>query len=349
MGATPNLSRKTLIIANVQSDTTAFTSTWFTPASASNRTLLLWDEVNPISMDVKVLDQQVIRASLSQNQQLVGRRLWMLKPKTMVMCSPGADYTNSTGASPIAGVPPFFGPLLRGCGLQETVSLSASVVYTPRSSGFESVAFYVWTDAILHKMFKAFGNCVFEGRAGEGIDMSYDFKGTFNLPDNSISLPAPTYPADSKLLVQSEALTIDAYNTGGSNAPIVRSFRFDLGINVIERGDLNSAFGLYGLYITDKKPTLEIVMEVENALSGNGSIDPFGDIADATGAVTTYSIAMLHGSSSPNKFKFNWPYAQLKDVQYQDDQGIRTYQLSFNLTSVPDDGEYSLKCSGNVT
>lgn len=350
MANTINLTRKTLVLAAMETTYGTEQSTIYATANVSSHAMLLFDEINPLGIDTQVVDKQVIRASLTKNANLIGRRLYTFKPKTMAMCSPG--YVNGSSAScgtpPGYGLPPFFGTLLRACGLQEDLTAGAgasgSVIYKPRSSGFESATCHVLADQIKHVLVGTVGTFSAEGRGGEGIEFSFDMKSKYTQPYYSSTVPSPTYPADNKVLVQSEGLTVSEFTT---ETPIVRSFKFDAGVNIIERRDMNSAFGLYGLYVTDRKPTLELVIEVESNLA---NFDPFDDLGNAsTGAITSHLVKFIHGTSNPNKFGFCFRSAQLKDVQYQDDSGIRTYALSYDLVSSTDDYEYAIRTSGALT
>lgn len=348
MASTPNLTRKTLVVLKREStyNTDAFgsaanmVSSLTTSASCAQ---LLWDEINPISIDTKVVEKQVVRASFSKYTELIGRQLYMLKMKTMLMNSPGGQHQHtdsgaptydSAGLQPALGKPPFFGHILRACGVKEVANSSSSVVYTPVSQNFSSATAYVYADSIRHLITGLYGTAVIEGRAGEGIEVSFDMKGKYYDPSEAAIPSSIVYPLDKKAIVESESLTISSF----TGAPIVRSFRFDLGTEVIERGDMNSTDGLYGLWITDRKPTLELVIEVENALTS--TFNPFTRLNAQP--VVTDAIAFTHGPSAGNLCTFSFPFAQLRSVNYQDDQGIRTYQLQYSLTSTTDDGEWSM-------
>lgn len=341
--ATPNLTRKTLVLAATE----ATYGTAVTPnqeASISSQAMLLFDEVNPLSMDVSVVEKQVVRASLTKNTNLIGRRLYNVKPKTMLSNAPGyqtqGSYSAKTGVTATSGTPPFFSPLLRACALKETNG-GTSIVYAPRSSSFESATCVVYADSIKHTVAGCVGTFTMEGTGGEGIELMFDLKGKYSAPVySSTGLPTVTYPADEKTLCASEQVDV---NNGSSYTPIVRSFKFDLGNTTVERKDANSAFGLYGLYITDRKPTFELVVEVDQAGTGSSlDWDPWSNLASSSGVITTHTVKLLHGPADSNAKNVGMRFAtlQLKDVQYQDDGGIRTYALSYDVTSSSDDAEF---------
>lgn len=394
MASNPNLSRKTTILAVTQPTAGASVlgladSTYsgnYGATGVNSPAFLAFDEINPLSIDFNVVDTAPVRASLTPQKNLIGRKLTNIRPKTMWMNSPGIDlarksdqvdadglvtvagvhptshatYTayqlvTSTGASTggaTSGQGPFFGPLLRACGLKQVSAWSSSVVYTPRSSDFELAEVWVFADAILHKATDCVGTFTLAGTAGEGIECQFDLQGTYAAPTTPTAPTAITYPSDVKELMASSATTITSDGVGymsrdasNTDRPIIRSFNFDAGVTVTERGDINSAEGLFGLFITDRSPTLDLVVEVENKLSSTSALPGFNPILDMAEA-KTHNITFFHGTTSHRKTKFEFPEAQLVDVQYADDAGIRTYNLSYSLTSTTDDGEYTIS-TGN--
>jgi hypothetical protein len=343
--STPNLTRKTLVLAKTDASFGAANTAINEEASASSNAMLLFDEMNPISMDVSVVEKQIVRSSLTKSKNLIGRRLYNLKPKTMLSNAGGAD-TSTTVATGVTktngGLPPFFSPLLRACGMQQSIGGSVSVLYRPRSSGFESATAVVYADTIKHQVTGLVGTFSIDGTAGEGIELSFDMKGNYALPTAG-TLPSPTYPLDEKVLCQSETIRV-VPSTGAiaTFTPIVRSFKMDLGGTTVERKDANSAFGLYGLYFVDRKPTFELVVEVDII----GNFDPFSNLASSTGSITTHAVSFLHGagtSAGAANIGFYFGSLQVKDVQYQDDGGIRTYAISYDVFNATDDQDFSMR------
>lgn len=393
MASNPNLSRKTLVVSAIE--TTSGTSHISTAAvhysatagNPSSMAFLSFDEINPLTLDFNVVDSAPVRASLTPQKSLIGRKLYNLRPKTLWMLSKGVDTVllsdqtadfgidatigsthsqiSMTGAGADkeevadgSGVAPFFGPLLRACGLKQVNDFSASVIYTPRSSGFETGEVWVWADALLHKSNKVVGTFTLAGTSGEGIELQFDLQGTYNAPQTDIVLPTGiTSPTDLKRLMADGAAKIGTESggvgfegkTGGtgsaSDRPIIRNFNFDAGNTITERGDISSAEGLYGLYVTDRSPTLELTVEVENALTSTASAAGFNPILDYANA-KTHNVTFYHGTTAHKKTKFTFPQAQIVDVAYADDNGIRTYNISYNLTHTSDDSEYKIE-TGN--
>lgn len=347
----PNLSRKLLALCKTEttSGTNAFGGSALSNIAAADHyeggnsyAQLLWDETNPLSLDTEVVEQQSVRASYSRNQDLIGRQLWNFRPKTMLMSSVGHSSAGGgalTGTDTgIKGEPPFYSHLLRACALEESYpGNSSSVIYKPRSKDFESCSAAVWADTHFVGLTGLFGNLTIEGRGGEGISLDFDMKGNYSEPEHTSIPTTTTYPLDGKTLIQNEGIIINAGNE--NYQPIIRSFRFDLGNQIIERRDMNSGRGLYGLFVADRNPTLEIVIEVDTI----DNFNVFSNLSHATtGAVTTHYLEMDH-NDTPDEIIFRWYDAQMTNVQYQDDQGIRTFAITYNLTAANDDKEFDIK------
>src|SRR5215475_10363657 len=110
--------------------------------------LVLFDNVNPAAVDKTMVDLVPLRASLSPTMSLVGRSLHRYTGVTAVQ-----------GPENLAtGLPWRSARLMRCCGVQETIANNSSILYYPRSSGFESVALSVWPMGNRHDMVGCYGN-----------------------------------------------------------------------------------------------------------------------------------------------------------------------------------------------
>jgi hypothetical protein len=146
-----NLTRKTSVLAKIE-------STYNTDPglSASTNAMLLFDEVNPVQRDTKIVQKDVVRSSFTKYPDLVGRSLYNLSLKTVLM------------GSGTAGSAPFFAPLLKACGMSEASGSSGGgsyVQYKPVSGSFSSVYVGVYAQELLHKIGGAYGTFTMEGRA----------------------------------------------------------------------------------------------------------------------------------------------------------------------------------------
>ena len=323
-----NLSRKTLILAKTQ--TAAGTDS--VPTAAANA-MLAFNEVNPISVDTKIVQLQPLRASFTGFQQIVGRQKVMVKPKMALQNAPLA------GASPAGGLPPYFAAFLKACGLAETSGVSSGssyVQYAPTSNAFFGASIYVYAQDILHKVLDAVGNGILDMKAGDAAMWEFSMEGTYQTPaNNGTTLPAPasiTYPKNSYTLVESESVTI------GGFAPVLISARLDFGNKITERSSFNASRGYLSSLEVDRDSKLNLVLECENDLSNKNFFDLLskGTVVD--------NIDLTHGVNlgQGNLCLLHIDKPQLTKVDYQDQNGIRTYALEYTLQSLVDDGEFSI-------
>ena len=100
------------------------------------------------------------------------------------------DVEARAGAS--AGTAPEIGPLLRSCGLLETINSGVSVVYTPVSDTFESCTIYVFLDGVRHQILGCRGTAKFMAEVGKYGVFSFKMRGLYAAPTD-VALPTPTY------------------------------------------------------------------------------------------------------------------------------------------------------------
>lgn len=316
-----NLARK--IVCFAKSDTVPGTpeSTF----SAATDTMLLFNELNPVQPDTKIVELNPVRASFTKNKQLVGRALHMFKPVTVIMGS-------GTG-----GTKPFMSPLLKACALNEQVGFAAGssyVAYTPISTGISTCTAWVYRHDILHKVGSSVGTCVMDGRAGEGNLMTFDMKGLYSAVQTATQPTSITYPTDRKVLIENEQFNIAGL---GAGVAIVQALRLDLGVQIVERPDYSSAKGLKGLVVTDRKPTINLTMEAESNLTTH---DWWQDIQ----AANDIDMSWQHGATAGNIIVTTINDAQFTRGQYgENPSGLVTIGGDFMLQNAVDDQDFEIR------
>jgi hypothetical protein len=273
--------------------------------------LICYENQNPINVETNFLDIVPLRATFTKSKGIVGRQLVKFNPVTYVQ---GPEALGS-------GTPWRFGRLLRACGMLETINGTSSIVYTPRSSGFESVAFEVYADGYKHVVTDAFGTFTMEANAAEGMKCTFDMTGIYAAPTVA-AIPTLTYETQKAVSFVSASATIAGVTI------VLKSFRLTYGGVVSERLDANAASGLKGLIVTDRNPTVEMVVEVDTALRNY--------FADLT-AATTLALNWQIGTVSGNRVQFQVPEAQLTQIPYGDSNSIRTHNMTFRVQSATDD------------
>ena len=146
----------------------------------------------------KMVEQPNVKNTLGKEKQLFGTTLWQVSFDALV---------KGSGA---AGTAPEFGPLLRACGLGETLVVSTSATYAPVSTGFESITLYVYEDGKLYKVTGCVGNVTFTGEAGGAGKLSFTFTGHKGAITDT-ALVSPTLDTTEAPIIKSAGFTIDSY------------------------------------------------------------------------------------------------------------------------------------------
>src|SRR5690348_10332001 len=134
------LTRRRLLLAKVE--TTYGTDS--VPTGLANAILI--KNLNVTPMDATLVSRDLIRPFLGANQQLVADAHVKL------------DFEVEIAGAGAAGTAPGYGPLLRACGMSETILAATSVTYAPVSSLMDSVTLYFQQDGAQHSITGARGD-----------------------------------------------------------------------------------------------------------------------------------------------------------------------------------------------
>ena len=129
----PLYTRKRLILAEIE-------STYGTDPSPTGAEAILVRNLEITPLQSETVSRNLVRPYLGQSEQLLAQ--------TRVEIT----FEVELAGSGTAGTAPAYGPVLRSCGLSETIVATTSVTYAPESSGFESTTIYFFNDGIRHKL-----------------------------------------------------------------------------------------------------------------------------------------------------------------------------------------------------
>jgi hypothetical protein len=202
----PLLSRKRLILAKIE-------STYATDSTPDGTFAILVRNLEITPLESETVSRDLIRPYLGASDQLLAQ--------TRVSITFEVEMAGS-GA---AGTAPAYGPLLKACGLSETIVTSTSVTYAPVSSAFSSASIYMNNDGILHKITGARGTFVLNGEVGQIPTISFTFTGIYNAP-TSTAAPTPTYSNQATPVIFKEGNTTSFQLF--SFAGCLQSISFDL-------------------------------------------------------------------------------------------------------------------------
>ena len=293
----PLLSRKRLILA--KTETTYGTDP--TPTGAANAILVRNLEITPLQADTVTRD--LIRPYLGNSDQLLAQ--------TRVEVTFEVELAGS-GA---AGTAPAYGPVLKACGLSETVSASTSVTYAPVSSSFSSVTIYFHNDGIRHKVTGCRGTFELSAEVGQIPVISFTMTGIYNAPTDE-SLPTPTYANQVAPLIFKNGNTSNFSIFSYSGC--LQSLSFQIANEVVYRELVGCT---KESLIVNRAPAGDVVIEAP-------SIATKDFFTIATGSATG-SISFQHGATAGNIVTFTTAQADIANPSYSDQDGIQMLNLPY--------------------
>lgn len=227
-----------------------------------------------------------------------------------------------------AGTAPAYGPLLRACGLSETINAGVSVVYAPISAAFEAVSIYFNVDGVRHVITGCRGN-VSGDLSNNAIPVyKFSFTGIYNAPTD-VSLPTLTLTAWKVPLPVNKVNTTPASLHG--YAGVMANLTFDLGNAVSFRPYINAA---EEVRLSGRKVVGSVAMEAGTVAAK----DWFG-IAKAG---TTGVLTLTHGTVAGSKVKIDAPAVQLIAPKYEDSDGITMISMDLMMATVSGNDEITI-------
>ncbi len=154
------ITRNTVILLKVE--TTYGTDAM--PTGAANALLVSNASIN---LAIDSVNRDLIRSTLGGSEQLVGTRHLEI------------TFDVELSGSGTAGTAPAWGPVLRACGMAETITAGVMAEYTPVSTGFESATVYYYLDGVLHKALGCRGTVEPKATLGERPMLSVKLLGLY--------------------------------------------------------------------------------------------------------------------------------------------------------------------------
>ena len=143
-----------------------------------------------------------------------------------------------------AGTAPEIGPLLKACGMSETVDAGVSVTYAPASvfnaaPGYHSATLYLDDGVHQWQIHGCYGTWSLESGIAGSPMLSFEFSGLYEIPTDG-AVTSPTYEATRP--VATRGLT---FNIGGSSARCSQ-FSMDLNREVHPVRSMAETYGIAG-------------------------------------------------------------------------------------------------------
>jgi hypothetical protein len=291
------LTRKRLILAKTESTY----GTDPTPTGSANAILVRNLEITPLQADTVTRD--LIRPYLGNSDQLLAQ--------TRVEVTFEVELAGS-GA---AGTAPAYGPVLKACGLAETVVATTSVTYAPVSASFSSVTLYFFNDGIRHKVTGCRGTFELSAEVGQIPTISFTMTGIYNAPTDE-SVPTPTYANQAAPLIFKNGNTSNFSIFSYSGC--LQSLSFQMANEVIYRELVGCT---KESLIVNRAPAGDVVIEAP-------TITAKDFFAIATGS-STGSISFQHGATAGNIVTFTTAQSDIANPSYSDQDGIQMLNLPY--------------------
>lgn len=297
----PQLIRRRTILAKIE--TTYGTDS--TPTGSANAILIRTLNVQPVASTIVQRDNY--RPFLGNFEQLLADSHVQI------------DFEVEMAGAGSAGTAPAYGPLLRACGLSETISVGVSVTYAPISSAFESVTLYFNNDGTQHKITGARGSVELQINARQIPVYRFTFMGIYNAP-TAVALPTVSYSGFQTPLVANNT------NTTGfsflSASPVLES----LNLNVTNSVEFRTLIGSQYVQISDRKAAGTAVFEAPLLTTK--------DYFTAAATDGTFgNLAITHGTVAGNRVEIASSRIDIANPTYADNGGIS--MLSVPFVAVP--------------
>jgi hypothetical protein len=266
---------------------------------------------------LRMNERPAVRASFGKLKQIYGGTL-----KTIT-------FDCELKGSGTAGTPPEIAPLLRACGLGETIVPATSVTYNPVSALVESVTIYYYQDGILYKLLGARGNVVFNLETGALGKVSFTFTGHEVDP---VDDPLPTAAYNGTV---PGALISVPFSIGGFSA-IINALTMDMGNTLAQPPDMGASDGYSIIHLTGRDV--------------NGSYDPEATLTAVdnphsdlkSGSELVLSTGVI-GSVAGNRYQLSADKTTYRDQSPGDRDGIRTYEIPFGCAETTTDDDMALQ------
>ena len=307
---TPHLSRRQVLLAKIE-------STYGTdpvPTGAANAILVTNLTAKPLSPTV--VKRNLVKGYLGASEQLLADVHSQI------------SFDVEVAGSGTAGTAPAFGPLLRACGLSETIVNGVSVTYKPISASFESLTLYYYADGILHKMLGCRGTVQFDFTVKKIPVMKFTFTALYSAPADATNA-TPTYTGFKSPKVVSDQNTTGF--TFNGYAGHMASLTLDLKNAVMYR----TLVGVEYVQITDRDAGGTCEFEMPS----------IADVDLYTAALTENlsTLGLVHGTVAGNICTIASTQLDLVDPAIKDDNGVMMLTFPYGLVpSTAGNDEFSI-------
>ncbi len=212
-----------------------------------------------------------------------------------------------------AGTAPAWGPLMRACGISQTIAAGVSVTYAPVPIPVDSATLWFQIGLTRFRLLGSRGTVKLSFTAAGLAYLEFEFTGLYSAPAEAAAL-VPVLTAFRTPRVVSRANT-PTFTLDGVSVPM-RSFALDVGNQVEPRFLVN----LEEVIIVDRKDAVEMTIEAVPLTT----LNPFA-LAEAT---TQVPVSLVHGVGAGRIATLSIPTMQLmRPAGLEKQQGVVEWPL----------------------
>ena len=301
-------SKKVVLLAKIE--TTYGTDA--VPTGAANAILVINPKLTAITAQSSA--RNVVRPYFSNDGKVIAGKHVQLSFEVEV---------SGAGA---AGSAPQYGPLLKACGMSETISAGVSAVYAPVSSAEQSVSMYYCVDGAQHRLLGAKGSFSMKFAVGGTPMISFKFFGLYTIPTDT-ALPAPTFAATRPIAVtQANTTPVTLHGYTGN----FTSVSVDIANAMAYRNLIN----LEEITFSDRNPKASFDLERPTMAAK--------DYFSIMLAATTGAFTLTHGTVAGNKVVVAAPAVQLEAPTLGSANGVETLTMASDLCTVAGNDELTI-------
>lgn len=274
------------------------------PTGASNAILVRNLEIQPIEADQ--VNRDLVRPYLGSSDILISN---IRSRVTFEVEMAGA------GA---AGTVPKYGPILKACGMSETISASTKVTYAPVSESFSSCTLYVNIDGVTHKVTGCRGTVTLSMSVGQIPVYQFEMMGIYQSPvDVSFASLSTSFTGFQT------PQTFDNNNSSAfqfhTYSPELQSLEVQIGMEMVYRELVGS---VKEVLLTDRRTTGTAVFDA--------TLMAEKDYFSSAISSTNGNCTVTHGTVAGNKVKINIPRANITTITYSESNRVTQYNVPFN-------------------
>jgi hypothetical protein len=282
-------SRIQLLLAKIE-------TTYGTNSTPAGTDAILVRNLEVTPLEAKMLERETVQPYLGS------------RPSLMVDQQVKVTFEIEVSGSGTAGTAPKYGPILRACGLSQTIVADTSVTYAPVSTGMESVTIAYHADGLRHYALGCRGTIELTGTASDFFLFKVEMTGIYVGPTDT-AVPTATY-SDQAQPIPFGADATATFAVHGFNA-CVQEFSLNVANDLVFRA---LAGCTKQVLITDRKAAGSVMLEMPTLASKN--------YFAAAVARTQDDITFQFGATAGNIVTVAVGQAQLGAPEYGDYDGV---------------------------